>query len=132
MKMTVSHSIYLVLDMMNDLVHADGVNGKTAYGEQVRARGVIEKTRLAIHKARAAGLRIGFVRVGFSPDYRECPPNRWLKRPFATGTTGTMKSWCWKTAAARCPQRNTRARWATSSASARSPVQPKSSSSKPR
>lgn len=75
MKMTVSHSIYLVLDMMNDLVHADGVNGKAAYGEQVRARGVIEKTRLAIHKARAAGLRIGFVRVGFSPDYRECPPN---------------------------------------------------------
>ncbi|ROZ68794.1 cysteine hydrolase [Ramlibacter sp. WS9] len=70
-----SNSIYLVLDMMNDLVHTDGPNGKAAYGEQVRGRGVIEKTRLAIDKARAAGLRIGFVRVGFSPDYRECPPN---------------------------------------------------------
>lgn len=69
------NSIYLVLDMMNDLVHADGPNGKAAYGEQVRGRGVIEKTRAAIDKARAAGLRIGFVRVGFSPDYRECPPN---------------------------------------------------------
>jgi nicotinamidase-related amidase len=70
-----SSSIYLVLDMMNDLVHADGPNGKAAYGEQVRGRKVIENTRRAIDKARAAGVPIGFVRVGFSPDYRECPPN---------------------------------------------------------
>jgi nicotinamidase-related amidase len=68
-------SIYLVLDMMNDLVHADGANGKAAYGEQVRGRKVIENTRRAIDKARAAGVPVGFVRVGFSPDYRECPPN---------------------------------------------------------
>ena len=68
-------SIYLVLDMMNDLVHADGPNGKAAYGEQVRARRIIENTRRALDKARAAGVRVGFVRVGFSPDYRECPPN---------------------------------------------------------
>jgi nicotinamidase-related amidase len=68
-------SIYLVLDMMNDLVHADGPNGKAAYGEQVRGRKVIENTRRAIDKARAAGVPVGFVRVGFSPDYRECPPN---------------------------------------------------------
>lgn len=68
-------SIYLVLDMMNDLVHADGPNGKAAYGDQVRGRKVIENTRRAIDKARAAGVPVGFVRVGFSPDYRECPPN---------------------------------------------------------
>lgn len=68
-------AIYLVLDMENDLVHADGPNGKAAYGEQVRGRNLIENTRKAIERARAAGLRIGFVRVGFSPDYRECPPN---------------------------------------------------------
>jgi nicotinamidase-related amidase len=70
-----SDSIYLVLDMMNDLVHAEGPNGKAAYGEQVRGRKVIENTRRAIDKARAAGVPVGFVRVGFSPDYRECPPN---------------------------------------------------------
>lgn len=70
-----SGSIYLVLDMMNDLVHADGPNGKAAYGEQVRGRKVIENTRRAIDKARAAAVPVGFVRVGFSPDYRECPPN---------------------------------------------------------
>jgi nicotinamidase-related amidase len=71
----VSNSIYLVLDMMNDLVHPDGVNGKAPYGEQSRARRIVENTRRALDRARAAGLRIGFVRVGFSPDYRECPAN---------------------------------------------------------
>ena len=70
-----SNSIYLVLDMENDLVHADGPNGKAAYGEQARARLIVENTRRALDKARAAGLRVGFVRVGFSPDYRECPAN---------------------------------------------------------
>jgi nicotinamidase-related amidase len=71
----VSSSIYLALDMMNDLVHVDGPNGKAAYGEQARARRIVENTRRALDKARAAGLRVGFVRVGFSPDYRECPAN---------------------------------------------------------
>jgi nicotinamidase-related amidase len=66
-------SIYLVLDMENDLVHEDGPNGKAPFGQQVRERGVIPRTREAIRKARAAGLRVGYVRVGFSPDYRECP-----------------------------------------------------------
>jgi nicotinamidase-related amidase len=71
----VKDAIYLVLDMENDLVHADGPNGKAAYGEQVRARGILQNTRVALDKARAAGVHIGFVRVGFSPDYRECPPS---------------------------------------------------------
>jgi nicotinamidase-related amidase len=73
--MRVKDSIYLVLDMMNDLVHVDGPNGKAAYGDQVRGRHVLDNTRRAIDKARAAGVPVGFVRVGFSPDYRECPPN---------------------------------------------------------
>jgi nicotinamidase-related amidase len=66
-------SIYLVLDMQNDLVHADGANGKSPMGEQVRARGVVEKTAAAIKKAREAGIAVGFVRVGFSEGYPECP-----------------------------------------------------------
>ena len=32
-----SSSIYLALDMENDLVHVDGPNGKAPYGEQARA-----------------------------------------------------------------------------------------------
>jgi hypothetical protein len=32
----VSNSNYLVLDMKNDLVHVDGLNGTAAYDEQSR------------------------------------------------------------------------------------------------
>ena len=70
-----TNSIYLALDMENDLVHVDGPNGKAPYGEQARARRIVENTRSALDRARAAGLRVGFVRVGFSSDYRECPAN---------------------------------------------------------
>lgn len=66
-------SVYLVLDMENDLVHEDGPSGKSPMGEQVRSRGIIERTAEAIRKARAAGVLVGYVRVAFSPDYIECP-----------------------------------------------------------
>ena len=88
-------SIYLVLDMMNDLVHADGPNGNAPYGEQVRTRNILEHSRRAIDKARAANVPVGFVRVGFSPDYRECPPNSPIfsgardRGIFQLGTWGT-------------------------------------------
>lgn len=68
-------SIYLILDMQNDLVSAEGPNGKSPLGEQVRERGLLEKTAAALSKAREAGIAVGFVRVGFSPDYHECPKN---------------------------------------------------------
>ena len=70
-----TRSIYLVLDMENDLVHPDGPNGKSPVGQQVQARRIVAKTAAAISKARAAGVRIGYVKVGFSADYRECPTN---------------------------------------------------------
>lgn len=66
-------TIFLVMDMMNDLVDAEGFS-KTSYGVQVAERGVLANTAAAIARARAAGVQIGFVRVGFSDDYRECPP----------------------------------------------------------
>ena len=66
-------SILLVMDMMNDLVHPDGVNAKT-YVVQATARRLYANTVRAIAAARAAGVPVGYVRVGFSPDYRECPP----------------------------------------------------------
>lgn len=67
------NSIYLVLDMQNDLVHVDGPNGKSPLGEQVRERRVIENTMTLLAKARAAGVSVGFVRVGFSANYHEWP-----------------------------------------------------------
>jgi nicotinamidase-related amidase len=69
-----TNSMYLVLDMINDLVHEDGPNGKKGYGPILARRNTIANTAEALRKARAAGIRIGYVRVGFSPDYRECPP----------------------------------------------------------
>jgi len=68
-----SKAVYLVLDMENDLVHADGPNGKSPLAEQARSRGIIAKTAAAIAKARAAGALVGYVRVAFSPEYVECP-----------------------------------------------------------
>jgi nicotinamidase-related amidase len=66
-------TLFLVMDMMNDLVAEDGFNAQT-YGVQVKERGTLEHTASAIARARAAGVQVGYVRVGFSPDYRECPP----------------------------------------------------------
>lgn len=70
-----ANALYLVLDMQNDLVHDDGPNGKGPLGEQVRERTLISKTADAIKRAREAGILVGFVRVGFSAGYPECPPN---------------------------------------------------------
>jgi nicotinamidase-related amidase len=70
----VTSAILLVMDMLNDLVHEDGAAAKT-YVPLMRQRDVLGRTRAAIDKARAAGALIGYVRVGFSSDYRECPQN---------------------------------------------------------
>ena len=66
-------SIFLVMDMMNDLVSETGPSA-AGYGAQVKQRDVLTNTARAIAAARAAEVAVGFVRVGFSPDYRECPP----------------------------------------------------------
>jgi nicotinamidase-related amidase len=68
-----SNAMLLVCDMINDLVHEDGPNGKKGYGPILAKRNVLANTAEAIRKARAAGVKIGYVRVGFSQDYRECP-----------------------------------------------------------
>lgn len=88
-------SIYLILDMQNELVHADGPVANSPMGELLRQRRVIENTQLALERARAAGAAVGFVRVGFSADYHECPMNSPLfggaakAGMFKLGTWGT-------------------------------------------
>lgn len=67
-------TILLVMDMMNDLVHPDGFGAKS-YAVACRERGVYQNTVRAISRARDAGIMVGYVRVGFSHDYRECPMN---------------------------------------------------------
>jgi nicotinamidase-related amidase len=69
------NTMFLVLDMINDLIHEDGPNGKKGYGPILERRNIIANTATAIAKARAANVKIGYVRVGFSPDYREVAAN---------------------------------------------------------
>jgi nicotinamidase-related amidase len=87
-------TLFLVMDMMNDLIAEDGFSAAT-YGVQVKERGVLANTAAAIARARAAGVRIGYVRVGFSDDYRECPPNS----PIFSGarSNGIFKLGTWGT-----------------------------------
>jgi nicotinamidase-related amidase len=90
-----ANAMYLVCDMINDLVHEDGPNGKKGYGPILARRKTVENTAEAIRKARAAGVKIGYVRVGFSQDYRECPPRSRIFQGakkaglFKLGTWGT-------------------------------------------
>lgn len=65
-------SLFLVMDMTNDLVSETGASA-ASYGVQVCERNVLENTARAIAAARRAGVPVGFVRIGFSSDYRECP-----------------------------------------------------------
>ncbi len=85
--------MYLVLDMINDLVHEEGPSGKGPLGEQIRSRGVIAKTKAAIARARRAGLPIGYVRVGFSPDYKECPANSPVFSRLRDNGLGKLGTW---------------------------------------
>ena len=89
------NALFLVCDMINDLIHADGPNGKQGYGPELARRNTIANTAEALRKARAAGAKIGYVRVGFSQDYRECPASSRLFQGakkaglFKLGTWGT-------------------------------------------
>ena len=89
------NALFLVCDMINDLIHADGPNGKQGYGPELARRNTIANTAEALRKARAAGAKIGYVRVGFSADYRECPASSRLFQGakkaglFKLGTWGT-------------------------------------------
>lgn len=64
-----AQSVYLVLDLINDLVHEEGPGGKGAFAVQARERQVLPRTREAIASARTAGLRVGYVRVAYARDY---------------------------------------------------------------
>ncbi|MET0192895.1 MAG: cysteine hydrolase [Hyphomicrobiaceae bacterium] len=69
-------SLYLVLDLINDIV-----TGTSPLVAEVERRGVLARSAEAIAKARAAGVPIAYVRVGFSgeQDRPRCSP---FLRPF--------------------------------------------------
>lgn len=97
------NALYLVCDMINDLVHADGPSGRT-YGPELARRQTVENTAVAIARARAAGARIGYVRIGFSADYRECPPNSRLFQGAKKAGMFKLGSWGTEVHPALAPQ----------------------------
>lgn len=87
-------TLLLVMDMLNDFVHEKGPNAQT-YAALVKERNVLARTKALIDRARTAKIPIGYVRVGFSADYRECPPNS----PVFSGVpaAGILKLGTWGT-----------------------------------
>lgn len=86
-------SIYLVLDMQNDLVHADGASGKAPMQADIQSREVIQRTANAIARARAKGIPVAFVRVAFSDDHREANPNSQVFGPIANNGILKINAW---------------------------------------
>lgn len=86
-------SIYLVLDMQNDLVHADGASGKAPMQADIQGREVIQRTANAIAKARAKGIPVAYVRVAFSDDHREANPDSQVFGPIARNGILKMNVW---------------------------------------
>lgn len=60
-------SLFLVLDLINDIV-----TGDSPLAMEIERRDVLTRTAAAIDKARAAGVEVGYVRVGFTGE-REKP-----------------------------------------------------------
>ncbi len=68
-----TRTAYLVMDLVNDLIHASGPNG-SGLGAEAKRRNVVANTQTALQKARAANALVIFVRVGFDPAaaYADC------------------------------------------------------------
>lgn len=87
-----TNSVLLVADMINDLVNVDSGTPYKAELERTRA---VENMAVAIAKARGAKIPVIYIRIGFSPDYRECPTQSPLFQSaksaglFKLGTWGT-------------------------------------------
>ena len=84
-----------MLDLINDIVHPDGTYAEVCLA-QVTRRGVIERTATAIARARAAGIPVVYVVVGFSPGYPDWPAGSPVfaesrhKNGLVLGTWGTQ------------------------------------------
>ena len=61
----------ILLDFINEIVDEKGKFSGKGYPTFVRTHGVLESVNSAIAKAREKNIPVIFVRIGFSPDYRE-------------------------------------------------------------
>lgn len=61
----------LLLDLQNEMIHADGAVGKHGLAKVVADRRVIENAAQALHHARSVGHTVVHVRLGFRDDYAD-------------------------------------------------------------
>lgn len=65
----------LLIDFVNEIVDPDGKLAGKGYASFVARHDTLARVSATIERARANGIPIVFVRLGFSPDYRKCPKN---------------------------------------------------------
>jgi nicotinamidase-related amidase len=71
--MSGARSALLVLDLINEITHPEGRFPEVCL-DQVEERGVLDRAAEAIDRARAAGIPVIFVVVGFSAGYPDWSP----------------------------------------------------------
>ena len=90
-----SRPALLVLDMINELVHPDGHYAHVSL-EQVESRGIVERAGVAVERARAAGIPVVYVALGYGAHYEDWPGDSILfgapdpERRFTRGSWGTQ------------------------------------------
>ncbi|PRY36922.1 cysteine hydrolase family protein [Umezawaea tangerina] len=87
-----SRSALLVLDMVNELVHPDGHYAHVCR-EQVAARGVLDRARAAVDRARLAAVPVVYVVLGYSSHYEDWPSESPLFGPPDPERRFTLGSW---------------------------------------
>ncbi|WP_324261019.1 isochorismatase family cysteine hydrolase [Altererythrobacter sp. H2] len=65
-------SALLLLDLQNEMVDPAGKVGAHGLAKIVEDRGVLTNARKCLDAARAAGMPVVHVRLGFRPDYADC------------------------------------------------------------
>jgi biuret amidohydrolase len=65
-------SALLLLDLQNEMVDPKGKVGAHGLAKIVEERGVLENARRCLEAARAAGIAVVHVRLGFRSDYADC------------------------------------------------------------
>jgi nicotinamidase-related amidase len=63
----------LVLDLINDLVHPEGKLSGFGTCQQVAERGVLHRTRIALRRARAAGIPVVYLTIGWDAEHTGFP-----------------------------------------------------------
>lgn len=94
LSLPVSRAALLLVELQNDIVHADNIGTPGFRGvlaEQVRARGVLAKVAALLAAARAAQVPVGYINYARKPDFPR-PRTRLHQR---TGTTPTLIEGTW-------------------------------------